>query len=95
MLKKQRLLLRTAREQIYAKKLTSFTNDIKWNWKVLNSLMGKKTALQGVCCWLNNVSCSYFVEHPRIIMNLLRPAPPTIWIRYKLMREQCISDMPR
>ena len=39
--KKLRLLLRTAREQYFVRRLTSLNTDMKRNLKVLNSLMGK------------------------------------------------------
>ena len=39
--KKLRSLLRIEREKYFVRRLNSFNNDMKRNWKVLNSLMGK------------------------------------------------------
>ena len=76
MWKKLRLLLGTAREQYFFRRLTSFSTDRKINWKVLNSLIGKnKKSLQkafiivGVSITdttkICNSFCNHFIDHPK------------------------------
>ena len=76
--KKLRLLLRTAREQYYVRRLDSLNYDVKRNWKVLNSLMGKNKKSLHKEFIVDGVStndttkicdafCNYFIDHQRNI----------------------------
>ena len=73
---KLRLLLIRAREHHYVKRLSFRKNDVKRNWKVLNSLLGKNKKLlqkefiiDGV--WTSDTTkiynsfCNYFIDHPK------------------------------
>ena len=77
-MKKLRLLVGTAREQYYVRRLHSLNQDVKRNWKVLDSLMGKNKKslhkefiVDGVSTndttkiW--NAFCNYFNDYPRNI----------------------------
>ena len=76
--KKQLWLLRTAQEKYCVRRLDSFNNDVKRNWNVLNSLMGKnkksfhkEIIVHGVST--NNTIkicdafCNYVIDNPREI----------------------------
>ena len=76
--KKLRLLLRTAREQYFVLRLSSLNTNMKRNRKVSTSLMGKnKKSLQkefvidGVSATdttnIYNSFCNYFIDHPKNI----------------------------
>ena len=78
MLKKLRFVLRTAREQYYVRRLESLNYDVKRNWKVLDSLMGKNKkslhkefTVDGVSTNDTNKICealgNYFIDHPKNI----------------------------
>ena len=89
--KKIRLLLRTAREQYYVRRLNSLNYDVKQNWKVLNSLMGKNKKsnykefiVDGVSTNDTNKVCDVFCNlliTREISMDLSQSEPPIIWIR--------------
>ena len=74
--KKLRLLLRTAQEQYYVRRLDSLNYDVNRNWNVLNSLMGKNKKslhkdfiVDGVSTNDTNeicdVFCNCFFGHPK------------------------------
>ena len=70
-----RMLLRVAEEEYYARKLSSFGDDMKRNWQIMNKLLGKKKVnipdhfnIQST--EVSNPSaiaksfCEYFINHP-------------------------------
>ena len=90
LVKQLRLLLGTAREQNYVRRLDSFNYDVKRNWKVLNSLMGKNKKNHSIRSSLltesqqtiqlkfvmASVTISLITQE--ISMNLSQSAPPII-----------------
>jgi len=76
--KKVRLLLKTAREEYYVSQLCSLNHDLKRNWRVLNSLMGrnkkssnKSFKIDGSTTddptTISNSFCEHFIDHPKNI----------------------------
>ena len=73
------MLLRTAGEKYYSRRLDSINNDVKRNWKVLNRPMGKikkKKSFRKECIAdvdsknyttkICDAFCNYFIDHTRI-----------------------------
>ena len=80
-----RELLRMAEEDYYRCRLGSLSRDQKKNWKVVNSLMGKKSPCISRSFLVNGIETSdplviankfndYFVQHPRYLHDSLLPS---------------------
>ena len=91
--KKLSLLLITALEQYFVRRLDSLNNDAKQNWKVLNSLMGKNIKItpqissfltefpEAILLKIAMLSVIFSLTTQEIPMDISQSTPPIIWMR--------------